>query len=148
MLEIVRPEGLHERHYHPYDHENCRCTRFAVSSVLKLYQFFSTICSIFAALREMFRAKAGQGYECISEEVASDIQVPPNDVIKTEVETSEHAPAPTSLMALSDADDEFFDVPEPSDDEGECPESCYVVVFPSKVQFFSFNFVMFICLQI
>lgn len=40
----------------------------------------------------------------------------------------------TTLMALSDAVDEFFDVPEQSDDEGqenncwaESPDMCYVV---------------------
>ena len=86
-----------------------------------------------AALREMFRAKAGKGiHEYVSEEVTSEIRVPLNDGIKTQVEAPEHAPGPTSLMALSDAGDEFFDVPEPSDDEGDCPESCCVEAYHPK----------------
>lgn len=84
-----------------------------------------------AALRELFRAKAGKGsHEYLSEEGTSDIGVPLNDEIKTEVEVSKHVSGgATTLMGLSDAGDEFFDVPEPSDDEGEIPESCYVVIF-------------------
>ncbi|KAL8518009.1 hypothetical protein ACS0TY_009339 [Phlomoides rotata] len=88
-----------------------------------------------AALRELFRAKAGKGsHEYLSEERTSDIKVPLDDEeIKTEVEVTKRASGASNLMALSDAGDEFFDVPEPSDDDGESPESCYVESNKSKM---------------
>ncbi|KAI3470474.1 hypothetical protein Pfo_027137 [Paulownia fortunei] len=84
-----------------------------------------------AALRELFRAKSGNtSHEYLSGELTIDIGVPENEKekIKTEVgfkrtqnETEDEAlrqhSGASSLMALSDAADEFFDVPEPSDDE-------------------------------
>lgn len=87
---------------------------------------------LFAALRELFRAKAGNGsHEYLSGEFTIDTGVPLNEKeeIKTEVgikriqnetenEASKQPSGASSLMALSDAADEFFDVPEPSDDEG------------------------------
>lgn len=54
----------------------------------------------------------------------------------TDDESSRQPPSSstTTLMALSDAVDEFFDVPEPSDDESglesgwaESPDMCFVV---------------------
>ncbi|CAA0806366.1 Pleckstrin homology (PH) and lipid-binding START domains-containing protein [Striga hermonthica] len=84
-----------------------------------------------AALRELFRAKSGitNSHEYLS----GDIGVPENkkETIKTQVSFKRLQNEPSedltvfrqhstgsSLMALSDAADEFFDVPEPLDDEG------------------------------
>ncbi|KAL7148285.1 hypothetical protein ABFS83_06G168200 [Erythranthe nasuta] len=97
-----------------------------------------TICMLgkVSALAEFFRAKCGNmSNEYLSGELSIDIGVAPEnekEEIKTEVnckrvvsnETAEdessrpqHSATPSSLTALSDAADEFFDVPEPSDDE-------------------------------
>ncbi|PIN08522.1 hypothetical protein CDL12_18895 [Handroanthus impetiginosus] len=107
-----------------------------------------------AALRELFRAKAGNmNYEFLSGEMSVDIGVSESekDEIKTEVgpmriqtktedEASGQLSGTSSLMGLNDAEDEFFDVPEPSDDLLEngwpsetCPESCYVERYQPKL---------------
>ena len=94
-----------------------------------------------AALKELFRAKAGKGsHEHLPEERPSDIGVGP---LKEEIITEDEVPkhAPTTLMGLSDAGDEFFDVPGPSDDEEEIPESCYVESYQPKKSASASNFV-------
>ncbi|XP_057979622.1 protein ENHANCED DISEASE RESISTANCE 2-like [Malania oleifera] len=89
-----------------------------------------------AALRELFRAKAGNHFssEFSTRELTKDIGLLPNEIedIKTEVprmegigkfdedsliqDEVENPPSrPSSLMDLNDAADEFFDVPEPSE---------------------------------
>ncbi|CAI9091109.1 OLC1v1026045C1 [Oldenlandia corymbosa var. corymbosa] len=96
-----------------------------------------TICMLgrVAALRELFRAKTGQfSFEFSSEDLTSDISLPHSEIeeIKKEVllkgievnnidsEVLPHPPSgSSSLMGLNDAADEFFDVPEPSDDDAE-----------------------------
>ncbi|GFP82850.1 protein enhanced disease resistance 2 [Phtheirospermum japonicum] len=77
-----------------------------------------------AALRELFKAKSGNTSH---DYLSGDIGVPENEKeeqMKTQVsfkrltnETAEDNSTGSSLMALSDAADEFFDVPEPSDDD-------------------------------
>lgn len=103
----------------------------------------------FAALRELFRAKAGYGsYEYLSGELTKDIWMPQREkeVIKTEVDlkrteskTKDESEKPvsgsSSLGELNDAEDEFFDVLEPSDDDqpfngwsvNTSAELCYTV---------------------
>ncbi|KAG8390615.1 hypothetical protein BUALT_Bualt01G0101900 [Buddleja alternifolia] len=97
-----------------------------------------------AALRELFRAKAGNtSHEYLSGELAIDTAVPQieKEEIKKEVgfkriqnetedEASKQFSATSSLLGLNDANDEFFDVPEPSDDE---PESCYMDSYQPKM---------------
>lgn len=98
-----------------------------------------------AALRELFRAKGGNGsHEYISGELSD------KDETKTEAsfdrshsvtddESSRQPASSSTLMALSDAVDEFFDVPEQSDDEGlesgwaESPDMCFVEQPQTKV---------------
>ena len=100
-----------------------------------------------AALRELFRAKGGNGnHEYI--ELAD--QMSDKDEMKTEAsfdrnnsvtddESSRQPAAASTLMALSDVVDEFFDVPEQSDDEGlencwsESPDMCFVEQPQSKM---------------
>ncbi|KAG8380504.1 hypothetical protein BUALT_Bualt06G0022500 [Buddleja alternifolia] len=96
-----------------------------------------------AALRELFRAKSGNtGHDFLSGEFSIDIGVPKSEreeiktevglkrtLNKTEYEPSRQLSGASSLTGLNDAADEFFDVPEPSDDE---PESCYVDAYPTK----------------
>lgn len=92
-----------------------------------------------AALREHFRAKGGVGsHEYIPGELAKD-QMSDKEDIKSfgrtqserDTESTRLPSAVSTLMALSDPVDEFFDVPEHSDDEGqdmwaESPEMCFV----------------------
>lgn len=83
---------------------------------------------LFAALRELFKTK---------EERTMDISVPESEEeIKTEIVDCKmienEADESTPLTGLNDAADEFFDVPEPSDDEegwpsDTSPDSRYVV---------------------
>ncbi|XP_057798953.1 protein ENHANCED DISEASE RESISTANCE 2-like isoform X2 [Salvia miltiorrhiza] len=106
------------------------------SYLRKAYARSITICMLgtVAALRELFKAK---------EECTIDVGVPESEeVIKTEVcckriqnETDEATPVyisgASSITGLNDIADEFFDVPEPSDDEegwpsNTDPDSCYV----------------------
>ncbi|KAL3523463.1 hypothetical protein ACH5RR_016297 [Cinchona calisaya] len=101
-----------------------------------------------AALRELFRAKAGNfSFEFSLVELTKDIGFPwsekeeikkevdldriEEDKMENEVENS--FDGSSSLLGLNDAADEFFDVPEPSDDDlenGWClntsPEMCYM----------------------
>ncbi|CAL5322331.1 unnamed protein product [Camellia sinensis] len=90
-----------------------------------------------AALRELFRAKAGNysSSEFSYVEITKDIRFPQSEIgdTKTEVKISgdlikieddkvEHEvenvlSGTSSLMGLNDAADEFFDVPEPLDDD-------------------------------
>ncbi|KAI3458973.1 hypothetical protein Pfo_015636 [Paulownia fortunei] len=108
-----------------------------------------------AALRELFRAKAGNtSHEFLSGELTIDIGVPDSEKeeIKTEVglkrtqnktedEASGQLSGASSLTGLNDAADEFFDVPEPSDDDllengwhsNTSPESCYVETYQPKL---------------
>ncbi|KAF8403070.1 hypothetical protein HHK36_011164 [Tetracentron sinense] len=93
-----------------------------------------SICFVFAALRELFRAKVGKYPSDVSGELTRDIGLPcsekedidvevrtlaekrkteEEDLTEDEVEKSPSKPA--SLMELNDATDEFFDVPEPSE---------------------------------
>lgn len=65
----------------------------------------------------------------------------------TDEEPSRQPAAGSTLMALSDAVDEFFDVPEPSDDEAqekencwsESPDMCYVVC-PNLFSIYNYYF--------
>ncbi|CAA3014807.1 ENHANCED DISEASE RESISTANCE 2-like [Olea europaea subsp. europaea] len=108
-----------------------------------------------AALRELFRAKAGYGsYEYLSGELTKDIWMPQREkeVIKTEVDlkrteskTKDESEKPvsgsSSLGELNDAEDEFFDVLEPSDDDqpfngcsvNTSPELCYTDKYQPKL---------------
>ncbi|XP_009626094.1 protein ENHANCED DISEASE RESISTANCE 2-like isoform X1 [Nicotiana tomentosiformis] len=83
-----------------------------------------------AALREMFRAKGGNYFSELSPAALTrDIELPVSEKeeIKTEVDykmikddkvtNDGKNPASSNLMGLDDAADEFYDVPEPSDDE-------------------------------
>ncbi|XP_059628320.1 protein ENHANCED DISEASE RESISTANCE 2-like [Cornus florida] len=89
-----------------------------------------------AALRELFRAKAGNySFEFSSRELTRDIGSPqiqkediktevqnPQEFMKMEKNNMEDDPDKflsgcSSLTGLNDAADEFFDVPEPSEDE-------------------------------
>ncbi|KAL2465109.1 Pleckstrin-like proteiny (PH) and lipid-binding START domains-containing protein [Abeliophyllum distichum] len=116
-----------------------------------------TICMLgrVAALRELFKAKAGySSYEFLSGELTRDIWKlqGEKEVIKTEVDlkrtdskTEDESEKPvsgsSSLGGLNDADDEFFDVPEPSDDDQSCnrwsvnasPELCYMDKYQPKL---------------
>ncbi|KAL6504074.1 hypothetical protein OROGR_025997 [Orobanche gracilis] len=106
-----------------------------------------------AALRELFRSKSGNTSH---DYLSGDIGVPENEkeTIKTQVSfkrittetedglTFRQHSTGSSLMALSDAADEFFDVPEPSDDEGgldngwhssTSPEYNYVDAYQPKL---------------
>ncbi|KAH7854579.1 hypothetical protein Vadar_015552 [Vaccinium darrowii] len=67
-----------------------------------------------SALRELFTAKAGNYYSCEFSyaEMTKDI-----GLTRSEKENDE--PEVKSLQGLNDAADEFFDVPEPSDDDQE-----------------------------
>ena len=103
-----------------------------IDNILQVFFNFST----FAALRELFRAKAGN-YSPETVEMAVDIGLPPSEKeeIKTEVpvenskvvevleveqlvtmedEAPEEPSRRTSLVGFHDSD-EFFDVPEPID---------------------------------
>ncbi|KAL1542435.1 protein ENHANCED DISEASE RESISTANCE 2-like [Salvia divinorum] len=102
-----------------------------------------------AALRELFRTKGGKGsHDYIPGEVSE------KEEVKTEAsfdrqhsvtdDESSRQPASssnTTLMALRDSVDEFFDVPEPSDDEGgletgswaESPDMCFVEQPQTKI---------------
>ncbi|KAM7499126.1 hypothetical protein LguiA_023540 [Lonicera macranthoides] len=86
-----------------------------------------------AALREMFRAKSGNYPEFSSGEVSRGIGLPQIDKekIAPEVESrniedqkredgkEKNLSRASSLIRLNDASDEFFDVPEPSSDDGQ-----------------------------
>ncbi|KAA8539305.1 hypothetical protein F0562_025997 [Nyssa sinensis] len=113
-----------------------------------------------AALRELFRAKAGNySSEFSSGELTRDIGLSQSEKedIKTEVqnhqelrkteedkmedEPDRQLSGSSSLMGLNDAVDEFFDVPEPLDDnQSECdwpsdlsPELHYPEIYQPKV---------------
>ncbi|KAL0303167.1 UNVERIFIED_CONTAM: protein ENHANCED DISEASE RESISTANCE 2 [Sesamum radiatum] len=107
-----------------------------------------------AALSEMFRAKAGNSsHDFLSGDLPIDIAIPESEKeeIKTEVslnriqkktsnETPRQRSGASSLVGLNDSD-EFFDVPEPSDDDqlengwssNTVPESCYVDKYQPKL---------------
>ncbi|XP_011076971.1 protein ENHANCED DISEASE RESISTANCE 2 isoform X2 [Sesamum indicum] len=107
-----------------------------------------------AALSEMFRAKAGNlSHGFLSGDLPMDIGIPESEKeeIKTEVslnriqkktsnETPRQRSGASSLVGLNDAD-EFFDVPEPADDDllengwslNTVPESCYVDKYQPKL---------------
>ncbi|XAR72119.1 hypothetical protein NMG60_11018640 [Bertholletia excelsa] len=82
-----------------------------------------------AALRELFKAKAGNGsFEFPSIELTRDIglhqsghdietEVNNLPIEKVEEETEKAVSGCASILGLNDAADEFFDVPEPSDEE-------------------------------
>ncbi|XP_006354684.1 protein ENHANCED DISEASE RESISTANCE 2-like isoform X2 [Solanum tuberosum] len=83
-----------------------------------------------AALREMFKAKEGNYFSELSPTVLTrdiDLPVSEKEEIKTEVDykmiTDERVkneaknPVSSNLTRLDDAADEFYDVPEPSDNE-------------------------------
>nr|GMD38634.1 protein ENHANCED DISEASE RESISTANCE 2-like [Ipomoea batatas] len=90
-----------------------------------------TICMLggIAALREMLKAKSGSYFlDPDMDELTIDIQLPvsekeeiKNEVVvteRTEEDTTEKYPsACSSIVELDDVADEFFDVPEASDDE-------------------------------
>ncbi|VFQ64791.1 unnamed protein product [Cuscuta campestris] len=88
-----------------------------------------TICMLgrIAALREMFKANSGSYFHNASSgERTIDIQLPlsekeeiKNEVSqeRSEVDMEKHPSGRSSLVGLNDVTDEFFDVPEPSDDE-------------------------------
>lgn len=92
------------------------------------FHFFSL-----AALREMFRAKSGNYPEFSSGKVSRSIGLPQIDKenIAPEVESrniedqkredgkEKNLSRASSLIRLNDASDEFFDVPEPSSDDGQ-----------------------------
>ncbi|KAL8052115.1 hypothetical protein ABFX02_06G192400 [Erythranthe guttata] len=93
-----------------------------------------------AALRELFRAKSGNtSQDFLSGELTIDIGVPliEKEVIKREAtqenDKSGERSGTSSLAGLSDAADEFFDVPEPSDDDPFDNESCYVEKYQPKL---------------
>ncbi|KAL6958330.1 hypothetical protein U1Q18_042120 [Sarracenia purpurea var. burkii] len=103
-----------------------------------------------AALRELFKAKAGNySSEFSSLEITKDIRLSENEDIKTEVKYSEELikmeedkmeveldnslSGTSSLQGLNDAADEFFDVPEQSDDdqlENEWPSDSPELHYP------------------
>jgi len=102
------------------------------------------------ALRELFRAKGENNWhEFLSGEITREIGVPhcEKENIKTEIDlmgmesVTEDEPRPSSLMGLNDAVDEFFDVPEPSNDERSenewplfmSPELCYMDKYQAKL---------------
>lgn len=111
-----------------------------------------------AALRELFRSKAGNSYayEFSSGELTREIAVPQTIIkeeIKTEVEVktteedkktdsgdSKPPSGSSNLIALTDAADEFYDVPEPSDDDhldhgwsyNGSPDMCYTDMAQQK----------------
>jgi len=90
-------------------------------------------CVVFfyvTALREMFKAKEGNYFSELSPAVLTrdiDLPVSEKEEIKTEVDykmiTDERVkneaknPVSSNLTRLDDAADEFYDVPEPSDNE-------------------------------
>ncbi|CAH2049713.1 unnamed protein product [Thlaspi arvense] len=100
-----------------------------------------------AALRELFKAKAGNGsFEFPSIELTRDIGLHQSGhdietgvnnlpIEKVEEETEKAVSGCASILGLNDAADEFFDVPEPSDEEllendwssGLSPELHYAV---------------------
>lgn len=95
----------------------------------------------------MFRAKAESTSTDYSRELTIDFGVPESEKEeiktegglkriqnKTDKGTPGHPSGASGLTGLNDAADEFFDVPEPSDDEtgspsNASPDSCYVVFF-------------------
>lgn len=137
-----------------------RTSYFPLNSLFSNWIPPEWIGSFFAALRELLRAKAGNtSHEFLSRELTIDIGVPDSEKeeIKTEVgleriqdKIEDEASAPfsgaSSLTGLNDAADEFFDVPEPSDDllengwpSNPSPESCYVVLL--TFEFKTFNLI-------
>lgn len=100
---------------------------------------------MFAALRELFRAKGGNAsHEYILGGLATDQMSDKEDTkpeasfgrsqSEKDTESSRQPSSASTLMALNDVVDEFFDVPEQSDDEGqenngwvESPDMCFVV---------------------
>lgn len=123
------------------------------SYLRKAYARSITVCMLgtVAALRELFRAKAESASTDYSRELTIDFGVPQseNEEIKTEGglkrihhKTDEgmpgHHSGASGLTGLNDAADEFFDVPDPSDDEtgspsNTSPDSCYVNTFQRKL---------------
>ncbi|XP_073040663.1 protein ENHANCED DISEASE RESISTANCE 2-like isoform X2 [Primulina eburnea] len=137
--------------------------RFWKSYIRKTSSRSITICMLgrVAALREFFTAKSGNSsHECVSRELTIDTGMPVSDeAIMTELSMNrvpykdEDEPArqisgASSLFEMDDAADEFFDVPEPIDDEpletewcsNKSPELCYVVEYQPKLSS-SANFV-------
>ncbi|XP_073293321.1 protein ENHANCED DISEASE RESISTANCE 2-like isoform X1 [Primulina huaijiensis] len=128
--------------------------RFWKSYIRKTSSRSITICMLgrVAALREFFTAKSrNSSHECVSRELTIDAGMPAsdNEAIMTEVSMNrvpykdEDEPArqisgASSLFEMDDAADEFFDVPEPIDDEpletewcsNKSPELCYVEYQP------------------
>ncbi|KAL3520715.1 hypothetical protein ACH5RR_018864 [Cinchona calisaya] len=107
-----------------------------------------------AALRDLFRAKAGKfSFEFLSGELTRDIGLPLSEKeeikkevdlqrIEEEMESEVENPlsGSSSLGGLNDAVDEFFDVPEPLDDDPEngwglnmSPEMHYMETYPPKL---------------
>lgn len=104
-----------------------------------------------AALRELFRAKGGNAsHEYISGGLATDQMSDKEDTkpeasfgrsqSEKDTESSRQPSSASTLMALNDVVDEFFDVPEQSDDEGqenngwvESPDMCFVEQPHSKL---------------
>lgn len=123
------------------------------SYLRKAYARSITVCMLgtVAALRELFRAKAESTSPEYSRELTIDFGVPESEqeeiktegVLKriqnkTDEGTPGHLSGATCLSGLNDAADEFFDVPEPSDDEtgwpsNTNPDSCYVNTFQPKL---------------
>ncbi|CAI9759749.1 unnamed protein product [Fraxinus pennsylvanica] len=98
------------------------------------------------ALRELFRVKGlNNSHEIFSGEITREIGVPhcEEDDIKTEIDlmgmeiVREDEPRPSNLMGLNGAVDEFFDVPEPSDDERSENERPLIT---NPILFSSFSF--------
>ncbi|KAI5648652.1 hypothetical protein M9H77_34657 [Catharanthus roseus] len=105
-----------------------------------------------AALRELFRAKGGKySSEFISGEITRDISLPQGlkEDIKVAVDAKRNqendeldrpVSGSSSLVGLNDAVDEFFDVPEPSDDDhsehgwlNTSPQMHYLETYPPKL---------------
>ncbi|KZV41394.1 hypothetical protein F511_10360 [Dorcoceras hygrometricum] len=102
-----------------------------------------------AALREFFRAKSGNSnHECVPRELTVDMGIPSSEKetimaevgmnrtsYKDEDEPARQISGASALSEMDDAADEFFDVPEPMDDDepleiqccsNKSPELCHV----------------------